>query len=129
MQVEELRNRLVARIQAVAAEGDEEETAQVMAFARAILVALAESRPDEEVSLQQLRVGTRTAALIMGYHREYLRALVRRDELSATKSNGELQIPLSEIANHISKERIVGDPVHRSLSLLEGTSFEVKLQR
>ena len=129
MQVEELRNRLITRIESVVAEGDEEETAQVMAFARAILVALAPNNADEEVSLQELSVGTQTASLIMGYHREYLRALVRRGELSATKSNGELQIPLAEIAKHLYKEPRFGYHVHPSLDRWREMTVEVKHQQ
>ncbi len=129
MKVEEIRNRLIDRIQAVAAGGDEEETARSMAFARAILVALTPKRADEDAYLQQLSVGTRTAALITGYHREYVRELVRRGELSATRSNGELQIPLAEIADHLSRSVGFGHPVHRSLSLLEKLTSEVKLRQ
>ena len=129
MQVAELRKRLITRIERVAADGDEEETAQVMAYARAILVALAGNPIDEEVSLQDLRVGTRTAALIMGYHREYLRALARGGELSATKSNGELQIPLAKIAEHMSKERCIAHPVHTSHSWWREMTTEVKFQQ
>lgn len=129
MQVAELRKRLITRIERVAADGDEEETAQVMAFARAILVALAENRVDDEVSLQDLRVGTRTAALIMGYHREYLRALARGGELSATKSNGELQIPLAQIAEHVSKERSHVHRVHTSRSRWSEMTVELSLQQ
>jgi hypothetical protein len=129
MQVAELRKRLITRIERVAAHGDEEETALVMAFARAILVALAPNSADEEVSLQELSVGTQTAALIMGYHREYVRALVRGGELSATKSNGELQIPLAEIAEHVSKELRFVHPVHPSLARWREMEVLVQLQQ
>ena len=104
MQVAELRSRLISRIERVVAEGDEEETALVLAYARAILVALARNGPDEEVSLGEAAVGTETAALIMGLHREYVRALVRHGGLSATKTNGELHIPLAGIVDRMSRE-------------------------
>ena len=129
MQVAELRKRLITRIERVAADGDEEETALVMAFARAVLVATAGNRADEEVSPQELSVRTQTAALITGYHREYVRNLVRHGELSATKSNGELQIPLADIAEHMSKEPRSGHPVHPSLARWREMTVEVKLQQ
>ncbi len=99
MLVGELRRTLIERVEQVAAEGDEEVAAQVLTHARTILVALAGHPGDEEVSLQELTVGTQTAALIMGLHREYVRSLVRGGRLSATKTNGEFQIPLSAVAD------------------------------
>ena len=104
MRVAELRRRLISRIERVVAEGDEEETALVLAYARAILVALAGNAPDDEVSLRETVVGTDTAALILGLHREYVRELARRGELPATKTNGELNIPLAGIVDRMSRE-------------------------
>ena len=100
MQVTELRRRLVDRVAKVATEPDEEATAIALTHVRAILVALAGRPDDDEVSLDGLTVGTQTAALIMGLHREYVRTLVRGGQLSATKTNGEFQIPLSDVADH-----------------------------
>ena len=103
MLVAELRRTLIERVGQVAAEEDEEVAAQVLTHARTILVALARRPGDEEVSLQELTVGTQTAALIMGMHRESVRSLVRHGRLPATKTNGEFQIPLSAVADYKSK--------------------------
>ena len=100
MLVSELRRTLIERVEQVAAEKDEEVAAQVLTHARTILVALAGHPGDEEVSLQELTVGTQTAALIMGMHRESVRSLVRQGRLAATKTNGEFQIPLSAVADY-----------------------------
>ncbi len=104
MLVGQLRRTLIERVEQVAAERDEEVAAQVLTHARTILVALAGRPGDEEVSLQELTVGTQTAALIMGLHREYVRSLVRGGRLSATKTNGEFQIPLSAVADLMRTE-------------------------
>lgn len=132
MRVVELRRRLISRIERIVAEGDEDETALVLSYARAILVALARNGPDDEVSLQEAAIGTDTAALILGLHREYVRALVRHGRLSATKSNGELQIPLAEIAehiSHISEERSAPHLGHKSRSWWREMTYEVKLRQ
>ena len=100
MLVGELRQALIKKVEQVAAEKDEEVAAQVLTHARTILVALAGRPSDENVSLQELTVGTQTAALIMGVHRESVRSLVRQGRLSATKTNGEFQIPLSDVADY-----------------------------
>ena len=100
MLVGELRQALIKKMEQVAAEKDEEVAAQVLTHARTILVALAGRPSDENVSLQELTVGTQTAALIMGVHRESVRSLVRQGRLSATKTNGEFQIPLSAVADY-----------------------------
>lgn len=101
MLVAELRRKLIAKVEQVATEESEEAAAIVLTHIRAILVALAGRPGNEEVSLQELKVGTQTAALIMGLHREYIRALVRSGRLPATKTNGEFQVALSDISNHM----------------------------
>jgi len=52
---------------------------------------------DIDVDVEELTVGTRTAALIMGLHPEYVRFLIRTKELHATKINGEFRIRLPEV--------------------------------
>ena len=99
MQVSEVRRRLLEKIDETASAGDEDEVAAVLSLARAALVALAEHPRDTEVTLQELTVGTKTAAVILGLHPEYVRHLVRRGRLQATKEHGELRIPLSHIGD------------------------------
>ena len=97
MQVGELRDRLLGRVEEVAASGDEMATAQVTSYARAVLISMALQPADIEIEVEELTVGTRTAALIMGRHPEYVRFLIRSKELRATKTNGEFRIPLPEV--------------------------------
>ena len=98
MLVTELRQRMLGKVAQVSGQGDEATTATVLAYARAALTALAGRPEDQEVALQYLTVGTRTAALILGLHPEYVRLLIRRGRLQATKENGEYQIALASTA-------------------------------
>ena len=104
MRVDELRQRLVERIGQVAAEGDEQAAATFLTCSRAVLIALASLPEGEEVSVADLAVGTRVAALITGLHREHLRLLVRRAVLPATKENGEFEIRVSVLLDYMIKE-------------------------
>ena len=97
MMVADLRQRLVARVDEAAEGGDEMAIASVLAYSRAVLIALARQPADGDVDVEELQVGTATAATILGLHPEYVRYLVRYEKLRATKENGELRIPLSEI--------------------------------
>ena len=99
MRVSELRRRLLLRVEQAANTGDEDTAAVALAYARAALVALAQQSGDGEVELHDLTVGTRTAALILGLHPEYVRYLIRRGRLQAKKENGEFRIALSDIGD------------------------------
>ncbi len=99
MRVSELRRRLLHRVDEAANTGDEETAAVVLAHARAALVALAQQPGNSEVELHDLTVGTRTAALILGLHPEYVRYLIRGGRIPAKKENGEFRIALSDIGD------------------------------
>ena len=99
MLVSEIRQRLVDRVQQISTEGDEATTATVMSYARAVLVAVAALPDDGEVTLEDMTVGSGTAALILSLHPEYVRFLIRGQRLQAEKENGEFQIPLWRIAD------------------------------
>lgn len=98
MLVTELRQKMLEKVAQVSGQGDEATTATVLAYARAALIALAGHPGDQEVTLQDLTVGTRTAALILTLHPEYVRLLIRTGRLQANKENGEYQIGLAHIA-------------------------------
>ena len=139
MLVHEIRKSLVERVGRVAAGGDEVEVGVVLSHTRSILIALANYAEGENVSLEDLTVGTGTAATILGLHREYVRNLVRAGQLPASKQNGEFEILLSEVADHglrtsIRKEDPSSPPSHadhvrRTLASYSGPGFiQVKLQ-
>lgn len=102
MRVAELRKRLIDKVEQAATYGDEAAATLVLTNARAALIALAGRPEDEEVSLQDMTVGTYTAALILGMHREYVRMLVRTGQLKATKDNGEHQLLLSDVMEYLT---------------------------
>ena len=99
MRVQDIRTRVVEKVAEASAEADEESTASILDFSRALLVALASWPPDGDVDLEALTVKTGTAALILGLHREYVREVLRRRELRGRKENGEFEIPLAEVMN------------------------------
>ena len=102
MQVDELRQKLIAKIHESAAKGDEQDVAAVMSHARAALIALTHHPANGAVALQDLTVNTSTAALILGRHPEYVRYLIRQGQLPATKENGGFRIRLPVIADFLA---------------------------
>jgi len=98
MLVDELRQRMVEKVAQVFGQADETTTAKVLAYARAALTALAGRPGDQEIALQELTVGTRTAALILRLHPEYVRLLIRTGRLQSTKENSEYRIALASTA-------------------------------
>ena len=103
MLVADLRRRLSEKVEEVAASGDEEGTAIGLTCVRAVLVALAGHPGDADVDLQGLTVGSARASLILGLHPEYVRSLIRRGELRATKENGEFSIAISDLVDYMAK--------------------------
>lgn len=97
MRVAAIRQRVLEKVREVAASGDEEATARIMDYARAVLVALAPLAEVEDVDLEKLTVGTATAAHILSLHPEYLRNLLRNNAIKATKENGEYQIAFPDL--------------------------------
>ncbi len=99
MLVAELRQRLNEKVGQVAAGGDQEDVATVLEYVRAALITLAQQPDDAEFALQDAAVNTKTAALILGIHPEYLRHIIRQEQLPAVKDNGEYRITLSDIVD------------------------------
>ena len=97
MLVGDVRKGIVKTVERVVDSGNEESTARVMTYARAVLMALAQHQPDEDIDIQSLAVRTGTAARILGHHPEYVRNLARRGNLKADKENGEYRIALSAV--------------------------------
>ena len=120
MLVAELRQRVLQQVEQAATGGDEDRAAVALAHARAVLVALVRYREDEDLTLQNLAVGTGTAALILGMHPEYVRWLIRQDELPATKENAEFRIALSAVSDFMAtKRRSLSSPESRHIRRLQ----------
>ena len=108
MRVADLRQRVLEKVAEASGSGDEDTTARVLDFAQGLLVALAPHSTDEEIDLDRLTIRTGTAARILGRHQEYVRELIRKGELRATKENGEYNIPLSQAMNFKARaEKII----------------------
>ena len=103
MRVAEVRNRVVERLGEAAVSGDEDVAAQALDFCGALLIALASEDADSDVNVQTLAIKTGTAGRILGLNQEYVRELIRRRVLGATKSNGEFQVPLSAMVSFQAK--------------------------
>lgn len=97
MRVSEVRQRVLGKVQEVAVSGDEEATAKIVDYARAVLVALAPIAEGEDVDLEGLGVGTATAARILSLHTEYVREMIRRGYLKAEKQDGEFRIKFPDL--------------------------------
>ena len=110
MRVEDLRRRVLDRMAEVVADGDEEMLSRVLEFSRALLLSLASHPPGAEVDLDGLTLKSGTAARILALHQEYVRELIRKGDLKATKENGEFQIPLSEVIGFQEKAMKHIDP-------------------
>lgn len=101
MQVRVARQRVLEKVNEVVSTSDEATTARTLDYARAVLIALATRGGDEDVVLEELAVSTNTAALILRLHPEYLRAVLRRGLLPATKENGEYRLRLVDLVASI----------------------------
>ncbi len=103
MIVTELRSKLIERIAEVSADEDAEALAKALTYARAALVALTGLPKDEDIELEGLQVNTRTAALMLSMHPEYVRSLIRSRQLAASKENGEFRIQFADLLGHLAK--------------------------
>ena len=65
MRVDDLRCRLLDRVQEVAATGDEGATARITSYARAVLISIARHPADGDVNMEDLAVGTHARTTCM----------------------------------------------------------------
>ncbi len=93
----QIRERVLAKVREATQARDEEATAKVMEYARAVLVALAPHDDGDDVDLERLTLTTGTAARVLGLHPEYVRELIRRGYLPAAKDNGEFRVALPDV--------------------------------
>ncbi len=103
MRVDELRRRIIQKLQEVAARGDEESMAKVLDHSRAVLLAVASRTDDDEVDLAELKLTVKTAASILGVEEVYVQEFIRRGYLQAQKENDEYGVPFSEVVNFQSR--------------------------
>ena len=97
MKVGDLREHLAAAMASAMRRPEPEAVALTADRAKAMAVALAGLDPNAEVDPESLAVGTRIAAIILGFHPEHVRRLIRTGRLRATLTSGDYRIALSDL--------------------------------
>ena len=97
MKVGDLRDRLAAAVASAMRRPEPEAVSLTVDRAKAMAVALAGLDATAEVDPEALVVGTRLAAIILGFHPEHVRRLIRSGRLRATVAGGDYRIDLSDL--------------------------------
>ena len=97
MKVGDLREHLAAAMASAMRRPEPEAVALTADRAKAMAVALAGLEPDAEVDPEALEVDTRRAAVILGFHPEHVRRLIRSGRLRALRVAGDYRIRLTDL--------------------------------
>jgi excisionase family DNA binding protein len=97
MKVGDLRERLAAAMASAMRRPEPEAVALTADRAKAMAVALAGMDPSAEVDPDGLVVGTRQAAIILGFHPEHVRRLIRTGRLRAALVGGDYRVALPDL--------------------------------
>jgi excisionase family DNA binding protein len=97
MKVGDLRERLAAAMASAMRRQEPEAVALTADRAKAMAVAMAGMDPSAEVDPEALVVGTRQAAIILGFHPEHVRRLIRTGRLRAAIVGGDYRILVSDL--------------------------------
>jgi excisionase family DNA binding protein len=92
-----LREHLAAAMAAAMRRREPEAVALTADRTKAMAVALVGVPDDEEVRPALLEVTTRQAAVILGYHPEHVRRLIRGGGLRARRAGGDYRILLDAL--------------------------------
>jgi len=97
MRVADLREHLAAAAASAMRRPEPEAVALTIDRTKAMAVALAGLDPSAEVDPEALVIGTRNAAVVLGFHPEHVRRLIRGGRLRATLVGGDYRILLSDL--------------------------------
>jgi hypothetical protein len=97
MKVGDLREHLAAAVGSAMRRPEAEAVALTIDRTKAMAVALSGMDADAEVDPESLAVGTRNAAIILGFHPEHVRRLIRTGRLRATLVRGDYQVTLQDL--------------------------------
>ena len=97
MKVGDLRERLAAAMASAMRRSEPEAVAITADRAKAMAVAMAGMDPSAEVDPEALVVGTRQAAIILGFHPEHVRRLIRTGRLRAAIVGGDYRVQVSDL--------------------------------
>ena len=97
MKVGDLRDRLAAAMAGGMRRPEPEVVALTADRAKAMAVAMAGMEPSAEIDPEALVVGTRQVGIILGFHPEHVRRLIRTGRLRATLVGGDYRVLLSDL--------------------------------
>lgn len=92
-----VRDRIAAALHAAMRRPEPEAVGLTADRTKAMAVALAGLPDDEEVDVETLDVGTRLAGVILGYHPEHVRRLIRAGRLRARRVGGDYRVLLNDL--------------------------------
>jgi excisionase family DNA binding protein len=93
----ELRGRLAAAMHAAMRRPDAEAIALTADRTKAMAVALAGMADDAPVRLAGIEVSVRQAAIVLGFHPEHVRRLIRTARLRARRAGGDYRIAVDDL--------------------------------
>jgi len=97
MKVGDLRERLAGAMSSAMRRSEPEAVALTADRAKAMAVAMAGMDPSDEVDPEALVVGTRQVAIILGFHPEHVRRLIRTGRLRAAIVGGDYRVQVSDL--------------------------------
>ncbi len=97
MNVGSLREHLAAALLSGMRRPEPEKVALTADRTKAMGVALAGLPDDAEIDVEALEVGTVRAAVILGFHPEHVRRLIRGGSLRARLVGGDYRIVLNDL--------------------------------
>lgn len=92
-----LRERMAGALASGMRRPEPEAVALTADRTKAMAVALAGLPDDAEVDVDALEVGTRAAAIILGFHPEHVRRLIRTGRLRARRIGGDYRVLLDDL--------------------------------
>ena len=97
MRVGLLRERLSAALDAAIRNREAAAVALTADRTKAMAVALAGLPDDAEVDVDTLDLSTRNAAIVLGFHPEHVRRLIRGGRIRARRVAGDYRIAVSDL--------------------------------
>jgi len=97
MKVGDLREHLAAALASALRRPEPEAVALTADRVKAMAVALAGLDASADVDPDALEVGTRQAAIILGFHPEHVRRLIRAGRLRAERVGGDHRIRVADL--------------------------------
>ncbi len=97
MNVGSLREHLAAALLSGMRRPEAEKVALTADRAKALAVALAGLGDEDDVDVESLEVGTAAAGIILGFHREHVRRLIRTGRLRARLVAGDYRVLVNDL--------------------------------